>query len=386
LHEIFSHIHLIKAFDKEGHHAEQHVKGLTENMRMNLGVARLEAATSFSNDLIGRLIMGAVILYGGLRAVKGDITLGSLSAIALYLGQLSGVMRALSQSSQQLVFGIVSWERLEKILDYRAEPPIRRETAAFFSNGRIEFRNVAFGYKTTRPTEIGGRQPIFDGLNLVIDGNSCVGIVGPSGCGKTTLVNLILGLHRPLRGDIVIDGRDISGLEKTSFCSQFGVALQEPYLWDDTVENNIRYGKAAAAFGEVEAAARMACAHEFIRGLKKGYETVIGENACRISEGQKQRIAVARAVIRRPKILILDEALSSVDSETADRIITNIKNTLKETTIIIISHHISVISKMDTVYFLRGPNRIDADQHERLLERSAEYRVYLAAHLDPQVA
>jgi ATP-binding cassette subfamily B protein len=113
---------------------------------------------------------------------------------------------------------------------------------------------------------------------------------------------------------------------------------------------------------------------------------VIGENACRISEGQKQRIAVARAVIRRPKILILDEALSSVDSETADRIITNIKNTLKETTIIIISHHISVISKMDTVYFLRGPNRIDADQHERLLERSAEYRVYLAAHLDPQVA
>jgi ABC-type multidrug transport system fused ATPase/permease subunit len=182
-------------------------------------------------------------------------------------------------------------------------------------------------------------------------------------------------------GEILIDGHNIEHIKSKSLYQQVGVAIQEPYLWDETIETNIKYGKEDARLNEIYKAAQIACIDDFVNSLPEKYNTVIGENACKISEGQKQRIAIARAVIRRPKILILDEALSSVDIETEEKIISNIKAELYNTTLIVISHHLSTIKKMNLVYFLDGYDKINIDTHKGLIDKSLRYQNYLAHQL-----
>jgi ABC-type multidrug transport system fused ATPase/permease subunit len=175
-----------------------------------------------------------------------------------------------------------------------------------------------------------------------------------------------------------MDGYDVRNVKSKSLYAQIGVALQEPYLWNDTIENNIRYGNFGVTSAEIAKVAEVTCIDELINSLKEGYRAVIGENACKISEGQKQRIAIARAVIKMPKILILDEALSSVDMNTEAKIINNVKDFLKETTLVIVSHRISAIKKMDLVYFLAGPGEMLIGSHAELM-RNVIYQGYLAS-------
>jgi ATP-binding cassette subfamily B protein len=245
-----------------------------------------------------------------------------------------------------------------------------------FSSGEVEFKNVIFGYKP--------EEKVLEGLTFSITGGSCVGLVGYSGCGKTTISNLILRLYSTLSGKIFIDGCDVSNIESKSFYEQIGAVLQEPYLWNDTIEYNIKYGREDVTDAQVREVAKIACIDNFIDGLKNGYRTIIGENACKISEGQKQRIAIARAIIKRPKILILDEALSSVDAMIEEKIIDNLRNYLAGSTVVVISHRLSTIRKMDLVYFLTDPGNIDIGTHESLLRRSVRYRDYLAHQLQEE--
>ena len=211
-------------------------------------------------------------------------------------------------------------------------------------------------------------------------------MVGPSGCGKTTISNLILRLYNPSDGQILIDACEVSNVEAKSFFAQIAAVLQEPYLWNDTVENNIRYGKEDSDIKEIKDAARVACIDDFINGLPRQYNTIIGENACKISEGQKQRIAIARAVIKGPKILILDEALSSVDAQIEGKIIDNIRAFLPQSTLVVISHRLSTIKKMDLVYFLIGAKKIEVGTSEALLNMDIGYRNYLAHQLEEEKA
>ena len=305
------------------------------------------------------------------------MTLGNLSAIAIYLSQLSGVQGSLAQFLQERSLGVISWERLELIL--AAEPVLADDSQAkeaSFFKGQIEFKDVSFFYKQEKQ--------LFNKLSFSIPGGSRIALAGPSGCGKTTILNLTLRLYKPTAGNILIDGHNVNTIKAKSLYGQVGVVLQEPYLWNDTIENNIGYGSQLASFQEITEAARLACIDDFIIGLPLGYRSVIGENACRISEGQKQRLAIARALIKKPRIIILDEALSCVDARIKEEIIDNITSVFNESTIIVISHRLSTIKKMDSVYFLSRNNNVDIGGHEDLLRNNAQYQNYLAHQLSAE--
>ena len=226
---------------------------------------------------------------------------------------------------------------------------------------------------------------IVKGMNFSIKPSSKIALVGPSGCGKTTLLALILRLYEPKEGAILIDDLDIRDMKLKSLKTQIGIALQEPFLWNDTVANNILYGAEGAGREDLVKAAEIAEAHNFVSNLPKQYDSIIGEAACRISEGQKQRIAIARAVIGRPKILMLDEAMCSLDSETEDKIVDNIRREFENSTIIIVSHRLSTVRKMDCVYFLEGPGRMNIGTHDSLLTQNQKYRDLFASQIEKQV-
>lgn len=368
--EILSHMQLIKTFGKERREIKGYISALIQNTRTELANTKLELSGLFASSIAQRAILGLIIFYAGLQVMKGKLTLGGLSAITLYLTQLSGLQNILASSLQRISLGLVSCERLDMILRTPVESLAKEQVKeVIFSKGNIEFENVTFGYTQEKM--------VLEDLSFCIEGSSCIGIMGASGCGKTTAVNLILRLYKPLKGKIFIDGVDISLIKPDSLYEQIGFALQESYLWNDTIENNIRYGKEKASFKEIEEAARIACIDAFIDSLPDGYQTVLGESACRISEGQKQRIAIARAVIKKPKILILDEALSSVDAELEQKIISNIKDKFENSTVIVISHRISTIRQMKIVYFLSGPAKIEIGMHDELLQSNSRYRSYI---------
>lgn len=374
LNEALSHIQLVKAFGKESSEVKKYISGLIKNIRFRLKNTRWETTGMLSSTLTGRAILGLIIFYGGYQVINGRMTLGTLSAISIYLTQLAGLQSSATRFFQLISLGIISCERLDKVFEVRAETLEEKSAReVWISGGRIGFEDVSFEYSPAKK--------IFDNINFSIEKGSCVGFAGPSGCGKTTIINLLLRLYRLDKGSIFIDGYDIREIKAKSLYGQTGVVLQEPFLWDDTIENNIKYGREEAGFKEIEEAARIACIDGFIEGLPQGYDTIIGENACKISEGQKQRIAIARAVIKRPKILVLDEALSSVDSKIEGKIIDNIRDALPDSTIIVISHRLSAIKRMDLVYFLESPGRIDIGRHEELLSRSPVYRDYLSSQL-----
>lgn len=347
LEEVLSHMHLVKAWGKERYQIRQYIKNLIRNLKLSLSASRWEAAGLFTNTLVNRAILGLVVAYGGYQIIKGAMTLGSLTAITLYLGQLSGLQNSFVWFLQEINLGLVSCERLDSIFQSQAYlPEDKFAQEVTISQGKIAFKAVTFGYKPEKA--------VLENLSFCIEGGSCVGLVGPSGCGKTTVVNLILRLYQPLKGEIIIDGYNINSIKSKSLYGQIAVCLQDPYLWNDTITNNIKYAREDADFKEVKEAARIACIDDFIDSLPKGYNTIIGENACKISEGQKQRIAIARALIKRPKILILDEALASVDTQTEEKIIDNIRDFLKNSTLVIISHRPSTISRLDLIYPLAG--------------------------------
>jgi len=374
LGEILRHIQLIKAFGKTYSERKRYVAGLIKNIRLKLKSHGLELSSSFINSLVSRMAMGLVVLYGGYELIKGRLSLGSLSAIVIYLGQFLGLNNLSTNFLQRLSENSVSCDRLQEVFSLQPEFTDERDTKSInFDKGRIDFIDVSFSYGLNRE--------VLSNLSFSIKGNSAVALVGCSGCGKTTIVSLMLKLHEPRNGKICIDGQGIKSINFGSFYRQIGVALQEPYLWNDSIENNIRYGREDASLREVVGAAEVVCMDSFIDSLPDKYGTVIGEGGCKVSEGQKQRIAIARAVIKKPKILILDEALSSVDAETEGKILTSIRSTLIDSTIIIISHRISTIKKLDLVYFLSAPNRIEINTHEALLEKNRQYQRYLADQL-----
>jgi len=308
--------------------------------------------------LAQRAILGLVAFYGGWRVITGDLTLGSLTAIMVYLTQLVNMQGSFASFFQDTALNLVSCERLEPVLDINPatngdKPLVEPDVKA----GEIRFRNVCFSYDDGKP--------VLEGISFSVKPRSRVGIVGISGVGKTTIINLLLGLYDVQKGSITIDGHDIKDIEPGALKSQIGFAPQEPLLWNDTVMNNIRYGSEEASDEEVYWAARVAEADRFIRALPQKYQTVIGENACKLSEGQKQRISIARALLKRPKILIFDEAMGSLDTEGEDAILTNIERALQDTTLIVVTHRHSSLKRMDAVYDLESPDRISIRSQEK---------------------
>jgi ATP-binding cassette subfamily B protein len=366
-------MYLVKAFGKERQEIRNYLKVLISNIRISLKNTRLEVFSSFAGGSFDRLIIGLISLFGGYQVIRGRISLGTLTAIMIYLNQLIGMQGSITSFFQRIIFNMVSCRRIEEVLEKASEKENRPGTEKIaLEHPQIQFKKLSFGYNSG--------EYILRGLDFKIDKGS-VALAGPSGCGKTTIINLLLGLYEPWEGQVFIQGQNIRDINHFLLREEIGVALQEPYLWNDSIENNIKYARQNATKGELTEVAKITGVDEFVKNLPAGYGSIIGENACKLSEGQKQKIAIARALLKKPKILILDEAMSSMDSLSEERIINEIKKESWIHTVIIVSHRLSTIMACDLAYFLKNPDKIIIDNPQKLLDTDGDFYNLFAAQI-----
>lgn len=367
LHENLSGIRVIKGFVREEHELNRFRDKNEENMNLNIRVARMY--TVFSPIIKTLTSAGTLILllYGGIKVVRGELTPGMFIVFFPYIRMLYRPITGLSGFYHQIQAALASVERVFEVLD--TEPDIKNKEDALDVpqiRGEVELKNVHFSYP--------GYAEVLRDLSLKASPGQMIAFVGPSGAGKTTIINLIPRFYDPTKGDILVDGYNLRDIRIESLRKQIGMVLQEPFLFDDTVKNNISYGKPEATDERIMAAAKAANAHDFITELPKGYDTVIGEGGMRLSAGQRQRISIARAILSDPRILILDEATSSVDTETELLIQDAIQKLIKDRTTFVIAHRLSTVHNADLIVVLDHGEIMEVGNHEALLKKSGIYR------------
>ena len=316
-----------------------------------------------------------VILAGGIFMVKGLIAPGDLVAYTLYVSTLLTTIRRIIEFAEQFQRGITGVERFVEIMD--AEIDIFDEPDAKplkDVKGEIRFDHVSFEYPDDH-------NKVLDGIDLTIRKGEKVALVGPSGGGKTTLCNLIPSFYDTTEGTISIDGQNIRGVTLKSLRSNIGVVQQDVYLFSGTVADNISYGKPGAGREEVIEAAKLAGAHEFIMGLKDGYDTYVGERGVKLSGGQKQRISIARVFLKNPSILILDEATSALDNESEHLVSQSLDKLAEGRTTLTIAHRLSTIRNADRILVLSGNHIVEEGSHDQLMqEKGMYYQLYTSAN------
>ncbi|MGI5945786.1 MAG: ABC transporter ATP-binding protein [Lachnospiraceae bacterium] len=316
-----------------------------------------------------------VILAGGIFMVKGLIAPGDLVAYTLYVSTLLATIRRIIEFAEQFQRGITGVERFVEIMD--AEIDIFDEPDAKplkEVKGEIRFDHVSFEYPDDH-------NKVLDEINLTIKKGEKVALVGPSGGGKTTLCNLIPRFYDTTEGTISIDGQNIRGITLKSLRSNIGVVQQDVYLFSGTVADNISYGKPGAGREEVIEAAKLAGAHEFIMGLKDGYDTYVGERGVKLSGGQKQRISIARVFLKNPSILILDEATSALDNESEHLVSQSLDKLAEGRTTLTIAHRLSTIRNADRILVLSGNHIVEEGSHDQLMqEKGMYYQLYTSAN------
>jgi ABC-type multidrug transport system fused ATPase/permease subunit len=372
LQERLSFVPMIKLFTQEKTELYREEVKAKDVMRKNLD---LTLTSSFASAATGIFISGSLIFtlwYGSYQVIIGALTIGSLVAIYSYIAQLFGPVGALTSLNVAMQTTMVSAERVFEFLDIK--PKIMDKTGAKpleEMEGEIRFQNVAFAYQV--------EEPILEGVNFVIKPGESIGLVGPSGVGKTTLVELITRFYDPTAGRILIDGMDLRDAQLQSLRSQIGMVTQEAILFNATLEENIAYGKASASFEEIAEAAKIAGIHDFIVTLPQGYETVVGERGLRLSQGQRQRIALARVFLKDPAIFLLDEATASLDSESEMRIQKAITEVMKGRTTIIIAHRLATIQAVDQIFVLNGKGVVEQGTFSELMDKKGHfYDLYMA--------
>lgn len=375
LHETFSHIHIVKAFGTERFAVSSYMEKLAARIRCRRDFSKLEITANFIEGLIHKAATGVIAFLGGYQVIKGQMTLGSYVAIMAYLGQLLGMYGQLASLFHRITMSMVSCERLNELL-LRQPEVVEAKNArdAVFDRGRIAAHGITFGFAPGRP--------LFRNIDFEIAAGSHVAIVGPSGCGKTTLISLILRLYDPWQGEIIIDGHRVKDITLCSLKGQIGVVLQNPFLFCESIAYNIGYGCENATEDRIREAARICEIHEFIMGLPDRYQSVLGEDACKISQGQRQKIALARAIIKKPKILIFDEASASIDSASEEKILANVKHSHPDITIITVSHRLSTVRKAEVVYHLEAPDKVRPVGHSDL-SRDPALSDLFGSQMDP---
>ncbi len=306
----------------------------------------------------------ALLLYGGLAAVRGDISVGTYSTLVFLIQRLLWPLTRLGETFDQYQRAMASTTRVMNLLD----TPIAIRTGHIslpLVKGELEFENVNFAYN--------GRNPVIENLSLHIPAGKTIAIVGSTGSGKSTLVKLLLRLYEVQSGTISLDGVDIRELDFRNLRSHIGLVSQDVFLFHGTVAENIAYGTITATEKEIIAAAKIAEAHEFIKELPQGYQTIVGERGQKLSGGQRQRIAIARAVLKNPPILILDEATSAVDNETEAAIQKSLEKITVNRTTIAIAHRLSTVRNADRIYVMEYGKLVEQGTHEQLL---AQQKIY----------
>jgi len=361
-------VKLVKAFGRERTEIREYLSNQIKLIRLAYRGYWLGLWSGMTSSVINSLGRGLIGIYLGYRVVvTADMSLGTLIALSMYLVQLLQAAGSLAGLYQGLLQQLVPVDRMLDILEQNTrieEAPDAVPPGPL--QGGLALHNVSFGYTPEKP--------VLTRATLEIVPGSFVAIVGPSGVGKTTILNLLLRLYDPDDGDVLIDGRPLCGLQLAPFRRQVGIVLQETYLFNATVRDNILYGNPEATEEEIADAARLADAHEFISELPDGYETIVGEGGCMISAGQRQRIGIARALLRNPRVLVLDEATASLSSESETAILSALRPRDGERTLVLVTHRLAAIRDADRIFVLDGGRIAEQGSHEELLALNGLYR------------
>lgn len=356
---------VVKAFG----HEEESMKEF-DAVNEKLGKAAMNATffsslTNPSTRLINNIVYAVVTLISALSAVAGHISVGQLSVFLSYASQYAKPFNEISGVITELQNAFTCADRVFDLLDENDEVPEVENPVSPEAEGRVELENVSFSYVPSRP--------LIEELSLSVASGQRIAIVGPTGCGKTTLINLLMRFYDVCDGSIKVDGADIRGMRRNDLRTRYGMVLQDTWLSSGTVRDNIAFGKPDATDDEVEAAAKAAHAHSFIRRLPDGYNTVIKENGSNLSAGQRQLLCIARAMLSLPQMLILDEATSSIDTRTELKIQSAFSKMMAGRTSFIVAHRLSTIKEADVILVMKDGHVIERGNHASLLEENGFY-------------
>ncbi|MBY5522690.1 ABC transporter ATP-binding protein [Rhizobium leguminosarum] len=362
MQETIQGIAIVKAFTME-EELERKVNKLIKGAESRANrIARLSERTSPLTESFAGFAVASVLAYAAYRSIYFNVPPGAFFSFVTALLLAYDPARRLARLQVQMERAVVNARMIYELLDMeprqRDLPDARPLTV---TQARIEFRNVSFAY---------GNESVLSGVNFIAEGGATTALVGPSGAGKSTVISLIPRFYDPREGEILIDGQDIAHITKKSLRQQLAYVSQQPYLFEGTIRDNIRYGRPEASDAEVEEAARLAYAHDFISAQPQGYETPVGENGVTLSGGQRQRLSIARALVRNAPILLLDEATSALDTESEAAVQKALDEAMSGRTVVVIAHRLSTVVRADKIVVMQQGRVVEEGNHETLAKVS----------------
>jgi len=356
---------LVKAFSFEHRAFEGFDKYNDELQTVGFKAQFAGALANPSTRFVNALVYAAVGVFGAITVITGGLSIGGLSCFLTYANQYTKPFNEVTGVLTQLSTGIAAAERIFEVLEWADETPDKSSTPLENCKGSVKIEDVSFSYVPEKP--------LIKHFSLDVPSGCHVAIVGPTGCGKTTLINLLMRFYEVNEGRILLDGTDIRDLSRDALRRCYGMVLQDSWLFCGTIMENLRYGNENATDDEVIAAAKSAHAHSFIKRMPNGYDTEISEGGGNLSQGQKQLLCIARAMLTNPSVLILDEATSSIDTLTEIRVQKAFAKMMKGRTSFVVAHRLSTIKESDVILVMKDGNIIEQGNHEELLKKGGFY-------------